>query len=79
VWLFGGSLAAGFAISNALAFGGLAVVRVIVQRLRGDESARRTVMLMCFYPLSFVLSSYRSEGLFLFLLAVCYLALLERR
>jgi hypothetical protein len=79
VRMAGSGFWSGVLLSNALAIVGLALVQVIVQRLRDEEIARRTVKLMCFYPISFVLSSYRSEALFLVLLAGCYLALLDQR
>ena len=75
----GASTPAGALLGAVLGYSGLALVHAIVVRLRDEETAARTVKLMCFYPISFVLSSYRPEGLLLLLSAATYLALMDER
>lgn len=52
---------------------------ILVRRLAGAEAADATVVLMCFFPGSFVFSTVYSEGLLIACALVCLLALLDRR
>jgi hypothetical protein len=52
---------------------------VLVRRLAGAEVADASVLLMCFFPGSFVFSTVYGEGLLLACAAVCLLALLDHR
>ena len=52
---------------------------ILVRRLTNAEVADAVVVVMCFFPGSFVFSTVYSEGLMLVCALVCLLALLDRR
>ena len=67
VAVFGGSAQIGFILSNTSAILGLMILHDTLIRKTDLETANRTIMLLSFYPWSYHLSSYRTEGLFLLL------------
>ena len=52
---------------------------ILVRRLAGAETADASVVLLCFFPGSFVFSTVYGEGLLLVCALVCLLALLDRK
>ncbi len=70
----------GLVLANALAILAFWMIYLICQRLlENTEVARGTVLLGCFFPNSFIYSSFYTESLFLFLIAGVLLASLNRR
>lgn len=75
----GGSLWAGVLLSNSCAVAGLLLVHRGLARVRGSAAATCAATLICFFPMSYVLSGFRPEGLFLATTAGAFVAAQERR
>jgi hypothetical protein len=74
VRLAGGTTAAGILIANLAALAACLLLSFEVRRSYGLVSARWTVLLLLFTPLSGVLSSYRPESLVLFFSVLAWVA-----
>lgn len=70
----------GLALSNLFAAGSLCVIYLICRQLFYDSDiAKRTIILISFFPNSFVLSSFYTESFFMLLLSCLLLFSLHRR
>jgi Gpi18-like mannosyltransferase len=69
----------GVVISVAAGAGAAVALVRLASDLSDRATARRTVVLFSFFPTAFVLSMVYADALFLFLAALCLLALVERR
>ena len=70
---------AGVVIANISCLGAFALLRVLVEREYGRVVARRALLYLAIFPLSFFLAAAYSESLFLLLSLATFLALSERR
>ena len=74
----GGDTLAALALNAVLGLVAIVLIGLLAQRLYGQATARRTIVLASFFPGSFVLSFAYSEALMLVLSAACLLMLLDR-
>jgi len=69
----------GVVVATAAGLGAAIVLHRLASDLSVEPTADRTVILFSFFPTAFVLSMVYADALFLFLAAVCLVALIERR